>query len=121
VIKETADFVHGQLGALQPQLKTLFEAGMTFFRFATRLRYLRGYCDLSLETRRAWTRRWMDGRFSLLRQLFKPIRVTALLGYYENRAVQTSLIQETRLVRDKRATASKKLAPSPDPTTAESP
>jgi len=48
----------GQIEALQPQLKVLFEAGMTFFRFVTRLRYFKGFCDLPLDARRRWVRTW---------------------------------------------------------------
>jgi uncharacterized protein (TIRG00374 family) len=111
-IRAAADFVEGQIAALQPQLKVLFDAGMTFFRFVTRLRYLRGYCDLSLEKRRAWTARWAEGRIALLRKLFKPVRATALLAYYDHPNVRDALVRgtETKLVADgelvrKRATA----------------
>lgn len=102
-VRDASDFVEGQLAALQPQLKVLFDAGMTFFRFVTRLRYLRGYCDLPLETRRAWTARWAEGRIALLRKLFKPVRATALLAYYDHPAVRAALVKQPRLVSLRRS------------------
>lgn len=99
----TAAFVDGQLKALQPKLRFLFECGMTFFRFVTRLRFLRGYCDVPLEQRRAWTAKWAESRIALLRQLFKPVRATALLAFYDHDAVKRALLETpvpaTSLVR----------------------
>lgn len=113
-LRDAADFVHGQLGALQPQLKVLFESGMTFFRFVTRLRYLRGYCDLPLETRRAWTLAWAENRYALLRKLFKPVRATALLAYFDHPAMRASLIgvPAKQLVRKKQAAPAAHPSPS---------
>ncbi len=93
-----ADFVHGQLASLPPPLAVMFNAGMTFFRFVTRLRYLRGYCDLSLETRYRWTTQWAAGRIGLLRKLFKPVRATAFLAYYDHPAVRAPLVERTSVV-----------------------
>jgi uncharacterized protein (TIRG00374 family) len=89
-----ANFVEGQLRALTPKLRLLLDCGMTFFRFVTRLRYLRGYCNLSLETRRRWTSAWAENRIALLRKLFKPVRVTALLAYYDHDAVKRELLAD---------------------------
>jgi uncharacterized protein (TIRG00374 family) len=82
-----ASFVDGQLKALPPRLLVLFHSGMLMFRFVTRLRYLRGYCDVPLASRRRWTLQWAENRIALLRQLFKPVRATALLAYYDHEAV----------------------------------
>ena len=102
-VKYAATFVDGQLGALRPQLKLMFDMGMTFFRFVTRLRFLRGYCDVPIEARRAWTKRWAENRVTLFRQLFKPVRATGLLAYYDHEAVKKTLLAElvpsSRLVR----------------------
>jgi hypothetical protein len=87
-----AGFVDGQIRALSPRLRLLFETGMTVFRFVTRLRYLRGYCDIPLATRRRWTLAWAEGRIGLLRQLFKPVRATAVLAYYDHDAVKRVLL-----------------------------
>jgi hypothetical protein len=93
-VEYAATFVDGQLKALQPKLRFMFESGMTFFRFVTRLRYLRGYCDLPLPKRRAWTMKWAENRIALLRQLFKPVRATALLAYYDHDAVKSVLLAD---------------------------
>lgn len=98
-----AGFVDGQIRALSPRLRVLFEAGMTTFRFVTRLRYLRGYCDIPLATRRRWTLAWAENRIGLLRQLFKPVRATAVLAYYDHDAVKrvllSSVVPASALVR----------------------
>lgn len=91
-VKYAAAFVEGQLQALPAKLLLMFNAGMTFFRSVTRLRFLRGYCDVPLEARRAWTMRWAEGRIALLRQLFKPVRATALLAYYDHESVRRTLL-----------------------------
>ena len=93
-LAEAGDFVHGQLDSLPPQLKVMFEAGMSFFRFMTRVRYLRGYCDLSLATRQKWTRAWAESRYALFRKLMKPVRATALLAYNDHPNVRSVLVGE---------------------------
>ena len=91
-VRYAATFVDGQLKALPPKLALLFSCGMTFFRFVTRLRFLRGYCNIPLEARRRWTMRWAENRVALFRQLFKPVRATALLAYYDHDAVKRELL-----------------------------
>lgn len=91
-VRYAAGFVDGQLAALQPKLRLLFQCGMVMFRIATRLRFLRGYCDVPLAKRRIWTTQWAENRIALLRQLFKPVRATALLAYYDHDAVTQALL-----------------------------
>jgi hypothetical protein len=91
-VKYAAGFVDGQLAALAPKLGFMFACGMGFFRFVTRLRFLRGYCDVPLEARRRWTLRWAEGRIALVRQLFKPVRAIGLLAYYDHPAVRAELL-----------------------------
>ncbi|MBX3192509.1 MAG: flippase-like domain-containing protein [Labilithrix sp.] len=93
-LADTSQFVHGQLEALPPQLKLMFECGMSFFRFVTRLRYLRGYCDLSLETRRAWVKAWSESRYALFRKLMKPVKGIALLAYHDHPELRGALLGE---------------------------
>ncbi len=109
-IQYAAKFVDGQVAALPTKLQLMFRAGMALFRFVTRLRFFRGYCDVSLEARRVWTKRWAEGRFALVRQLFKPVRATALLAYYDHEDVKRKLLTDavlpaTSLVRSAPATA----------------
>jgi uncharacterized protein (TIRG00374 family) len=93
-IQYAATFVEGQIAALQPKLRILYNIGMTGFRFVTRLRFLRGYCNIPLEARRVWTLRWAEGRIALLRQLFKPVRAIGLLAYYDHESVRGPLLAE---------------------------
>lgn len=97
-VKYAAGFVEGQLAALQPRLRFLYNVGMGFFRFTTRLRFLRGYCNVPLEARRAWTQQWAEGRISLVRQLFKPVRAIGLLAYYDHEDVRRRLLGEPGVV-----------------------
>jgi uncharacterized protein (TIRG00374 family) len=93
-VQYAAGFVDGQIRALPPKLRLMFDCGMTFFRFVTRLRYLRGYCDIPLEARRRWTLAWAENRIALFRQLFKPVRATAVLAYYDHDAVKRVLLSD---------------------------
>jgi hypothetical protein len=83
-VRNSAEFVHGQIEALEPRLRLMFRVGMVGFRLLARMRYLRGFCDLSLDTRRSFTRAWLDAPFSLARRLLKPVQATALLAYYDH-------------------------------------
>lgn len=103
MVERTASFVHGQLGALPRRLALLLEGGMLFFRVTTRMRHLRGYCDLPLEVRRKWTLAWADGRYALLRKLFKPLRATALLAYYDQPTGERVISSGVRMRSDARA------------------
>jgi uncharacterized protein (TIRG00374 family) len=91
VVNEVAGFVAGQIRELPVRLRALFAVGLGAFRTATRLRYLRGFCDLAPATRRAWFERWAYGSVPLARQLFRPVRSTALLAYYEHPAARAAL------------------------------
>ena len=90
-IDQVADFVQGQINVLPLRLTTLFRAGMLAFRAATRVAYLRGFCELAPEQRRRWVEGWAYGRLSLARQLFRGPRSTALLAYYDLPAVRARL------------------------------
>jgi hypothetical protein len=84
-----AAFAQEQVGRLPWRLLLLMRVGLTVFRAAVRLRYFRGYCELPLAERRRVVSWWAYGPFSLTRQLFRPIRSTALLAYYEYAAVRS--------------------------------
>lgn len=86
-----ATFVAEEMDSLPPRLRFLYEAGMATFRFYVRLRYLRSFCGLDLERRRAAVDSWAYGRIGLLRQLFRPVRSTGLLAYYEHEGVALAL------------------------------
>lgn len=83
VVGTVAKSVRGQLDALPLRFGLLLTGGLLVFRLATRLRFVRSYCALPLGKRRQWTERWTYGSTSLARQLFRAIRATALVAYYE--------------------------------------
>jgi hypothetical protein len=118
-VNYAATFVDGQINALSTKLQFMFACGMSFFRFVTRLRFLRGYCDVPLEARKRWTLKWAEGPIALVRQLFKPVRATALLAYYDHDAVKQALlapavVPASSLVRTPEATtAAEKTAEAP--------
>jgi hypothetical protein len=85
VIRDSAEFVRGQIYALPPRLLTLMTIALTGFRVLVRLRHLRSYCDLPLASRRQVAEWWAYGPVPLTRQMFRAIRATALLAYYEHR------------------------------------
>lgn len=91
IVDDVAGFVAGQLRELPVRLRALFHTGLAGFRFATRLRYVRGFCELPPATRRAWFERWAYGPVPLARQLFRPVRSIALLAYYERAEVRAAL------------------------------
>ncbi len=86
-----AGFMQGQIDALPMRLTTLFRTGMLGFRAATRVAFLRGFCELAPAPRRRWVEGWAYGRMGLARQLFRGARSTALLAYYEQPAVRARL------------------------------
>lgn len=97
-VQYAAGFVDGQIRALPPKLRFMFESGMTLFRFVTRLRFMRGFCDVPLEKRKRWTLAWAEGRIALVRQLFKPVRATGLLAYYDHDSVKRKLLGSPAVV-----------------------
>ena len=88
---QVASFVRGQLEALPRGLRLLMRAGLWGFRFVTRLRFLAGYTALPLSTRRRWVERWAYGSVGPARKLFRAVRSTTLVAYYELPEVRSSI------------------------------
>jgi glycosyltransferase 2 family protein len=100
VVKDVAEFVQTELGDLPARLGWLLAIGLTGFRAITLLVKLRTVEALELPARRAWVETWAYGSFGLARQLFRGVRSTALLGYYDHPLVRAELIpQEKRGAR----------------------
>jgi hypothetical protein len=91
VTRRVATFVQGQVDALPTQLRLMLLAGLLVFRAAVRARHLRGFRDLPLATRREIVNAWAFGPHALARQLFRVLRSTALLCYYEEASVKASV------------------------------
>jgi uncharacterized protein (TIRG00374 family) len=101
---EVATFLAQSIQSLPARLNLMYELGMATFRFYVRMRYLRSFCGLDVERRRAVVNAWAFGRIGLLRQLFRPARSIALLAYYEKDAVAQAL-SPLPLLADARAAA----------------
>ena len=69
--------------------------GLSGFRTITVLVKLSRFEALELEARRAWVERWAYGSFSLARQLFRGVRSTALLAYYDHPVVRAQMLAQT--------------------------
>jgi uncharacterized protein (TIRG00374 family) len=76
-------FVQEQIDALPGTLRLLLALGLGAFRVAVRVACLRSFCALPLARRRRIVSAFAYGRYALARQLFRVLRSTALLGYYE--------------------------------------
>ena len=95
VVAQVASFVRSQLEALPGALRVLMSTGFWGFRLATRLRFLVGYTALPLPTRRRWVEQWAYGSLGLGRQLFRAVRSTSLVAYYEHPEVRSKLVAPT--------------------------
>jgi hypothetical protein len=89
-----AEFVAGQMCALPARTRGLYLAGMLLFRSYVRVRYGRSFCDLAVIHRRTAIDSWAFGPFGPLRQLFRPVRSTFLLGYFDHLQGSTAVACE---------------------------
>lgn len=84
IVTYCADFVHGEVRSLPQKIQLLFFIGMSGFNILVWLRFLRPFATLPLETRGRIINFWAYGKITLTRQLFKLIRSTALLAFFEH-------------------------------------
>ncbi|MBI5535516.1 MAG: flippase-like domain-containing protein [Deltaproteobacteria bacterium] len=84
IVDRVSAFVAGQTEALPGLLRWALRVGLTGFAALTFLRYGRPFPSLSLERRRKIVASWAWGRLGLARQLFRALRSTALLAWYED-------------------------------------
>jgi uncharacterized protein (TIRG00374 family) len=91
IVRRVAQFVQGQMEALPLKLRILFATGAFGFRLLTAIRYQRLFCKMELEKQRKVFEAWAYGPVGLARKLFRPIRSTALLAYYENPIIEGAL------------------------------
>src|SRR5262249_9116756 len=106
-VRAVATFVGAQMGQLPLRLQAGYGAGLIVFRAVTRARYARGFCELPEPLRRAWFERWAYGRVALGRQLFRAVRSTALLAWYEQPAGRAALDEARAVVASAAAEASR--------------
>lgn len=88
---EAVNFFRGQLQSLPPLPGFLFASAMTVFRLMVLMRHRRGFGRLPLATRQMIVFNWAWGRVSLARQLFRVVRCTALMAFFELDQVKDSL------------------------------
>jgi hypothetical protein len=98
-VVRAATFLMQEMDALPPRLRLLYRLGMATFRAYVRLRYARSFCALDLRRRRHVVQAWAFGNQRLLRQLFRPVRSTALLAYYENGSPAPYVLASVRQAR----------------------
>jgi glycosyltransferase 2 family protein len=91
VIAETTRFVVGEIRALPVRLRLLFSIGLLGFRVTIRATTGRGFCDLALARRQRIVNAWAFGPFVPARQLFRVIRSTALLAFWETPGIRGAI------------------------------
>jgi hypothetical protein len=79
----SALFAGEQINALTAELRWPLKVGLAGFQVITWLSHGRRFCRLPLARRRQVLDAWAFGPVALTRQLFRPIRTTALVAYYE--------------------------------------
>lgn len=79
----TASFIHREINNLPKTFRFLLNVGLFGFRFLVFLRYLSDFPNLPLPVRSRAFNAWAYGSLAPARKLFKMVRSTALLGFYE--------------------------------------
>jgi len=92
VLTRVATFVCGQIDALPESIGVLFTVGVTGFRTIVGATHLRGFCKLAPASRRRIFEAWAYGRIGLTRKLFRVVRSTALLAFYDDPVVTAALV-----------------------------
>ncbi len=91
VLGRVSAFVNGELNALPGKYRLLLHVGLTGFSFLVFLLTWRPFARVTLERRRAILRWWAWGPVALTRQLFRAVRSTTVLAYYEDPLVQAGM------------------------------
>jgi len=93
VLERVAGFVQGELDCIPVPARMAFSLGMWVFRSWVLLRHGRGFTSLPLPKRRKAVEAWTWGRMALARQLFRVVRSTAFLAFYEDGDVRAALME----------------------------
>ncbi|MGH7897700.1 MAG: NAD(P)-dependent oxidoreductase, partial [Candidatus Binatia bacterium] len=100
LLGEVTSFLTGQIRALPRRLQLLFIVGVFGFATLVRLRHPLGLRAQPRGRRVAIVEKWAFGRFALGRSLFRLIRSTALLAFYDHPRVANALgVGETKAAR----------------------
>ena len=87
VVSYVADFIQREIKNLPQKFQLLFSIGMFCFNMLVWLRYFRSFSLLSLPLRVKIFNSWAYGKLALPRQLFRLVRSTALLAFFEHPSV----------------------------------
>ena len=82
-VATSALFASEQVNALTAELRWSLKIGLAGFQALVRISHRRQFSRLPLAQRRRIVEAWAFGPVPLARQLFRPIRTTALVAYYE--------------------------------------
>jgi hypothetical protein len=91
ILEDVTSFVREQLNSLPAKLRLMFAIGTFGFKLYIAMWYLGFFCKLKLKRREQAVEAWSYGWLPPARQLFRPLRSTALLSFYEHPKVQQAL------------------------------
>ena len=91
VVSYVADFIQVEIRNLSKRFRLLFNIGMFFFNMLVWMRYFRTFSLLPLPLRVKIFNSWAYGKLAITRQLFRLVRSTALLAFFEHPIVIDSL------------------------------
>jgi hypothetical protein len=98
VADEVVAFVDAEVRALPRRLRLLFSLGLLGFAVAVRLRHPRGFLALPPAVQAQTVEAWAFGPLSAPRKLFRLVRSTSLLAFYDHPAVDAALGAPSRRV-----------------------
>jgi hypothetical protein len=90
-LESVVQFVRGQVKALSANLGVLFALGMLGFRIVVGLTHLRGFTRVSKDEQVRIVESWAYGKMALSRQLFRVLRSTALLAFFDHPNVRKAM------------------------------
>jgi len=90
-VAQVAEFVRGQVQSLPLLPRVMFASGMLGFKILVLVRHFSRFQHLPVEKRSRIVKSWSWGRMALRRQLFRVLRSTAFLAFYEIPEVRAGL------------------------------
>lgn len=91
VVSDVANFIYSEVQNLPRKFQVLFAIAMFGFNLLIFLRYFRLFSLLEKSTRTDIFNGWAYGKIAITRKLFKLVRSTALLAFYEHPKVLEAL------------------------------
>lgn len=88
LVADVANFIQGEIKSLSKRFRVMLKAGLFAFRTLVWFRYFQSYSVLPLAKRTEIFNAWAYSNIPLKRQLFKMIRSTAILAFFEHPTVR---------------------------------